>query len=172
MSTSLNGLASFPGAGSPRLRSATRWRTLLLGHPRPLAMAPADLPDDTSLSRVFRSATTKSCHDPCPSCSPTKNQQSPSTDTRKKRQSYETDPDACGIDVIWCVVGQCRCESARMDGARTCSWVFVCECASVHCHMYSQRCGPRLIHKHMFSTSSPFSDMPEKRPPLHRDATS
>ena len=59
------------------------------------------MPDDTSLSSVSKSDT----------------------------DSCETDPDVYGIDVICCVVGQCRCQSAWMDGATSCSWVFMCECA-------------------------------------------
>ena len=44
----------------------------------------------------------------------------------------ETGPDVHGIDVFCRVLGQCRCQSAWMDGATLCSWLFACECAYVH----------------------------------------
>ena len=43
----------------------------------------------------------------------------------------ETDPEVHGIDVFCRVLGQCRCQSAWMDGATLCSWLFVCDCALV-----------------------------------------
>ena len=37
-----------------------------------------------------------------------------------------------GNAVICGVFGHCRCQSAWMDGATSCSWVFVRECTHVH----------------------------------------
>ena len=52
--------------------------------------------------------------------------------TRKKIQTIARLIQMCTENAVTCgVFGQCRCQSAWMDGATSCSWVFVCECARV-----------------------------------------
>ena len=63
--------------------------------------------------------------------------------------SFDTDPDVHGIDVFCCVLGQCLCQSAWMDGATLCSWLFVCECAHVHQYTKYQRFETFLISTQM-----------------------
>ena len=46
-----------------------------------------------------------------------------------------------------------------MDGATSCSWVCVCQCANVHCYKHSQRFTTFLTNSHMFFTQKTF-DMP------------
>ena len=55
-----------------------------------------------------------------------------------KTNSCEADPNVYENAVIWCVLGQCRCQSAWVDGATSCSWVFVCESAYVHLYTKSR----------------------------------
>ena len=68
---------------------------------------------------------------------------------KDKTNSCEADPNVYENAVIGCVLGQCRCQSAWMDGAASCSWVFVCESAYVHLCIKSQGFGPFMIKTQM-----------------------
>ena len=57
---------------------------------------------------------------------------------KDKTNSCEADPNVYGNAVICGVFGQCRCESAWMDGGTSCSWVFVCESAYAHLYIKTQ----------------------------------
>ena len=121
----------------------------LTNNPRSLAMAPADLSEDTSLSRVSQSSDDNELPRPSPLLT---NKDSIGRIHRRAKEdtnTCETDPDAYGNAVICCVFGQCRCQSAWMDGATSCSRVFVCECAHVHFYTKNQRVGPFMIKTQM-----------------------
>ena len=101
-------------------------------HPRSLAMEPADLPDDTSLSRVSKSSDNHELPRPIPLLTNKDSIGRIHWCTKEDTNTCETDPDVYVNAVICGVFGQCRCQSAWMAGATLCSWLFVCECAYVH----------------------------------------
>ena len=78
--------------------------------------------------------------------SPKTNPQKKTTRKAKQRVEFYFDPHVYGNAVICGVFGQCRCQSAWMDGGTSCSWVFVCECACVHLYIISQPFGPFMIN--------------------------
>ena len=54
------------------------------------------------------------------------------------------------------VFGRRRCQSAWMDGATSCSWVFLCECACVHLYIKSTRFVPFMKNTNAFFTKETF----------------
>ena len=86
-------------------------------------MEPADLPDDTSLSRVSKSSDDHELPRPIPLLTNKDSIGCIHWCAKEDTNNCEADPDVYGNAVICGVLDQCRCQSAWMDG--WCNVVFL-----------------------------------------------